>query len=57
MRIGDLKPKGSDKTLNEIFKICNQSGCKNCECHDECKIIGLGDIVTAEDMLEIEMEV
>lgn len=57
MRIGDLKPKGSDKTFDEWVDICDSSNriCGKCECRDECAELFAGYANDIEDFLELEV--
>lgn len=39
MKLGDLKPKGSDKTFAEWVDICIGTTCRACAHNTECKSI------------------
>ena len=51
MNVGDLKPKGSDMTLYEISKFCENHMCPSCELLDVCKSF------IDKDLLDVEVEV
>lgn len=51
MRLGELKPKGSDKTLKEWVGICKEAICIDCINVDECILI-TGDIFERDVFFE-----
>lgn len=51
MKVGDLKPKGSEMTLYEISEFCENRMCLSCEILDVCKTFA------GTDLFDIEVEV
>lgn len=59
MRLGELKPKGSDKTFHEWVRLCiNNMGCRKCPGFRECcDVFDTYSPFKLEKLLEIEVEV
>lgn len=60
MRLGDLKPKGSDMTFKEFVELCihHNVGCRKCPgCHECYAVFDTYSPIKLEDFLEIEVEV
>lgn len=55
MRLGEFKPKGSDKTFDEWLDICNGSDytCGKCKYEDECSKIFAEYVYNMVEILEI----